>query len=566
MAFYILVLLLFCEGLGIFSFHAILPYILVLLPCLLFLFHTLYYGEFHISFSPSAIFFGISTFLYTLSIISSANKEASIAPILLYISLYLFYLYFSSYPQKEKRTATSIYILCFIFIGAFLIFMRNKGHFPLFFIPQTEYQLITPLYYPHNHLGDFLGLGIVISFYYFITTSRLKYLIPLVLFTPFILFSFSNSAYVATLLTSLMLIVFFFKKYHANIRKMIFVFITLTIVMGIVFIGSTKGSERFPPFKVVQEYIVKAFSFYPKTIGSTRLNYFSQASTGIKKNPLMGIGPGNFTSLSKQLNRSSWEFTTDVHNLFLEIGVEAGLPTLLFFLVFIALRIRHGIVIPTLPFFIFLYLLFNFQTDYTYKIYSLLLLFIFSAAQSGIHDRNQNTAIGTFIFAGTALFLQIVIVCMLTSLILQKIGNPSSAVLFNPFNRYAYYDLLKEAAAQKNSSLVDLYTYKLHDISRVNVQSELEIINANKIVGKPQRILELLENAHRLQPLLPPSYMEQLYNLTLQYRSKNQADGLIISYILGRKKTPYFTLNKKTVQELSDLCKKTYEKACEVIK
>jgi len=52
----------------------------------------------------------------------------------------------------------------------------------------------------------------------------------------------------------------------------------------------------------------------------------------------------------------------------------------------------------------------------------------------------------------------------------------------------------------------------------------------------------------------------------VQYRSKKQGDDIITSYILERQKAPYYINDKETVAELLDLCKKTYEKACEGVK
>ena len=566
MAFYILILLLLSEGLGIFLLHSALPYIFALIPSFLYILHSFHHNKFHISFSLSSFFFGCSIFLYALAILYSINKEASIGSILIFLSLYLFYLYFSSYPIKQVKIIKSIYILSIIFIGAFLFFVNRRALSSLI-IPQTEYQLVTPLYYPHNHLGDFLGLGIVISFFYLFTSSKLIYLIPLFIFIPFVLISFSNSAFVSIFLSCVVIIVFFFKSKKIHIRKLLFIFLIITTLMITIFIGSTKESEYVPPFKNIQQFVTKTFSFYPKTIGSTRLSYFSQAIEGVIRNPLFGIGPNTFTYFSRQFNTTGYIFSTDVHNIFLEIGFEAGIPALLFFIAFIVLKIRHGILNPTIFFFIFLYLLINFQTDYTYKIYSVLALFIFSASQINVPQRDhKNNNIGTYIFIGITLFLQIIVICILTSLIFQKSGNPSQAVLFNPFNRYAYYDLLKEAAANKNIALVDEYAKKLQIISPVNLQSELEIVNAYKTIGEPNKLLRSLEKAYSIQSLLPPLYIEQLYKLTEKYRSKEKAKQLITRYIDERQKALYFRRDKNTLFQLSQLCKKTYENACGGIK
>jgi O-antigen ligase len=72
-------------------------------------------------------------------------------------------------------------------------------HFPQIKLPSpfvhNETQLVFPANGQHNHLGDLLGLTLLISFYRFSKGKEKKYLLAIAFFLAFFIMVFSRSAW-----------------------------------------------------------------------------------------------------------------------------------------------------------------------------------------------------------------------------------------------------------------------------------------------------------------------------------------------------------------------------------
>ena len=86
--------------------------------------------------------------------------------------------------------------------------------------------------------------------------------------------------------------------------------------------------------------------------------------------------------IASKINNDNYIFSDSAHNIFGEILAENGLPGLFFFSLFCALIIYQAFRNKNFYGLIFIYLLLNFQTDYTYQIYSFLIFFIITSALS----------------------------------------------------------------------------------------------------------------------------------------------------------------------------------------
>ena len=117
--------------------------------------------------------------------------------------------------------------------------------------------------------------------------------------------------------------------------------------------------------------LVKKNDLRHKSLLGGRPQILTQGLSYILERPLLGAGPGNFIYASQKLRNGS--YTETAHNIFVDILVENGIPAGVVFLLIIIEFFRRSD--KKLPFFLALGLLVNFQTDYTYRIYSLFLLF-----------------------------------------------------------------------------------------------------------------------------------------------------------------------------------------------
>ena len=104
-----------------------------------------------------------------------------------------------------------------------------------------------------------------------------------------------------------------------------------------------------------------------------RSEYLNQTMLSILERPLLGVGPGNFVYASKKYTKPTESWTETAHNIFLEIFVENGIPAGIVFVLIMFQIFRQSE--RSLFFYLALSMLINFQFDYTYRIYSFLLLF-----------------------------------------------------------------------------------------------------------------------------------------------------------------------------------------------
>ncbi len=555
---FMFVLISLVEVFGNVQIQRYLPFLLAVIPSLLFLKTMLQTGSFHIKNTQSGFLLTFTGVLYAASLLFSINKEASVNSVLWFCAFTLFFLYSSTYQENRKNIIRTIFAVSLLYCAGFIIWRL----YPHILSIQHADQLMIPFYQPHNHLGDLLGISILIALYYFTANPRLIYLIPVGFFFPFLLISFSNSAYLSFTITSLLIFLNGIKKGALGTKKTILILFFFCIGILVFVFGSVRLLPKTPIQQKINKIFSNTFSFSPKTTGSNRIVYFAQALEGIQRHPLFGVGPNNFAELSRELKKSRDDFTTDAHNVFFEISVESGILTLLFFALFVFTVMRRGINNASLLFFLFLYLLLNFQTDYTYKIASAFFLFIVFAAQSENRSEAKPSRLLTAGYIIGSFVLQITVIFLLASLIFQKVENPYLAIRCNPFNRTAYYDLINQAVKTVNKEKVDVYAIKLRAISSVNTQSELVLADAYKAVGEPKKQYITLQTAYRLQPLLSTSYMETLFNLTVKYESRKQAEQLITTYIANRKKASFFSADKQTFTELKNLCAKTFNKGC----
>ena len=146
--------------------------------------------------------------------------------------------------------------------------------------------------------------------------------------------------------------------------------------MFVFFISTTQQATRHSLPSHTPSFLIKNVGLNPnKEDTGRRPDYFLQGLLSVQKSPLIGIGPDNFIYASRANSAdSNRDITLSAHNILLEVLVGQGLLGAIPFFGLIAFFIIHSR--KTALFFAFLAMLINFQTDYTYQIYSFLLLFV----------------------------------------------------------------------------------------------------------------------------------------------------------------------------------------------
>ncbi len=332
--------------------------------------------------------FGSFLLLSLLSVISSVNKLISVTDFTIYITLFIIFVY-SNHLKNElrKKIVFVIFIFSLVF-SLYSIFLTRVVDTGLYYLlPSHGYQLVYSRFNSHNHLGDFLILPITVCFYYLLTKNKTKAYLPilgLTLFLPYLLFSYSRSAYFSLVIILIVMIIQLIKQkaFRFSIYRLGALLLTACITVLFLFsVGKTTPIEHFNTLLKERHLLTN------KTVLGNRDTYFQQAINSIKQRPLLGVGPGNFIFASKEFGNSEVVETNTAHSIFIEVMAENGIPAGIIFVLIIISILRHAK--KDLFFYLALALLLNFQTDYTYRIYPLLVLFVILLGINYIPGQNE---------------------------------------------------------------------------------------------------------------------------------------------------------------------------------
>ncbi|MCM8787881.1 MAG: hypothetical protein NC935_07535, partial [Candidatus Omnitrophica bacterium] len=338
------------NGLGIFSQNDI--FFITFIPNVIFLLL--------IVFNSKKIFFPFEGLFYLLFLISAIpanfhnqyNLGLSIEGFFFYLNILILIIFFLNNQTLSGRIIYLIikftppfFIILFISTVIFNQWPKNLGF--------TEYNFFFSFYNKHNHLGDLLGLAIIYSFF----SKKIK---QALFFLPFFLFSFSRSAMLAIISVFIVYIAFQLFKNYKDYRKNKIV--DLLLSLGIFF---------FSTFF----FLIKTGILINKTnrFFEPRFIYFATSIKGIINHPF-GIGFFNFGALSGVENLIG-SFSSEIHNLLLEIILGGGVMSCIFFSLFLFFFIKEIYRKDKRRFFMVVYLLIIFSFDYVYNIFFFLIFF-----------------------------------------------------------------------------------------------------------------------------------------------------------------------------------------------
>ncbi|OGH16154.1 MAG: hypothetical protein A3C30_02825 [Candidatus Levybacteria bacterium RIFCSPHIGHO2_02_FULL_40_18] len=373
----LLSLAVFLEGIGIPYDRKIPLYLLLSLPYVLFILNRKWKIELPRTLK---ILFGGFLFFSLVSTLLSPNVRTSIEYLFLYTSAFLFFVYIiNNKEQIERFMLPLIFAFSALFVIYSLALPALIRTFP-FLEPQFGYQVVFSKFFSHNHLGDFLLLPLVMLFYYLLSNrnstnnrSIIYYLLSIILFLPYFLFSFSRSAYLALFLTLVLMVAGLVRTKMFKFSLPAVILLVFSLLLPLLFIFSVVQRYDYSLSSRISYLLTNRYGLEYKEESGNRLEYLSQSFLSIRKNPLFGTGPGNFIEASNKFKGNYSTPTETAHNVFLEMLVENGvLAGIVFvFLIFELLRRSQRNVY----FYMALGLLINFQTDYTYRIYFLFVLF-----------------------------------------------------------------------------------------------------------------------------------------------------------------------------------------------
>lgn len=451
-------------------------------------------------------FFG----LLVLSTVFSLDIPASLRQLLFYFALFLGFIYSYNHQQElEKPTLALIFVSAVMFSVYSLLLQFVLDRQSALSLVANEYNFVFPVFQQHNHLGTFLVLTLLVM--PFVFKNRLYFGLVAAFFLLLIALSYSRSANLALFLGSLLLL-FNKKSEKMNIA-----------LVGVAIIG----------------LFVLIFSFVVKTAPISRLQYLQLAIQAIKEYALFGVGLGNFRIASFKYSPNPFQWVDTSHNIFVDMFAEGGVFTGLIFTILIAIIIiqanKKSLFFPA-----FLALLINFQTIYTYKIYSFCFLFF---AIAGLLYKEKKSIPGNKLLYASPLLLLIAANLLLLVQVLPGL-NLQQAIAESVFQ------------AKKDRAFFLLKIYKALYRGRANVYSSAgDIYN---FYGQPQQALANYKKAYQLHPYEDITLYRKIYQLEKKLNGEKKAQAFLYTYLKKVAAIPQkWFPSSLVINDAQEFCKTT---------
>lgn len=497
--------------------------------------------------------FFICTLLYICAVniasfFFSLDKQVSIYSFFFYCSLILIFIFFYNH-QKQTRRFLPYIILFFnvLFIAYSLCIPYFQSHNLKILMPFMEKQVVFPTYSPHNHLGDFLGLGLVVLLIKSISTNRFMLWTGFFILFIFFILSFSRSSYVAFGVVFILFL--FFERKKIGRSYLLLGSIVLSVLLIILAISSSRLSKTTSSLDTLSTTVNTVVQIIPRDLISQRNVFAQQALFSAQKYPF-GIGAGNFVLASLRYNWRN-DISDSAHNIFLEQLAENGIPATIFIIMLATLLVVNALRFPSLPGYLFLYLLVNFQTDYTYQIYIFSIFATILTASFYYEKKEIHISVTGYVLP--TLLLSFIATQILLSNYLTQQNRFQEALTINPLNKLAYIGALQQS--KYNEPLIK----QALSIAPYDIGITLAAINQYMKNGQKMNALELYERAFDANHLLNFGVVKELYFLKREVRGTAIAQAFLKRIIFIYKRG---SISEEFRKEINAFCKKVGIKEC----
>lgn len=475
---------------------------------------------------------------------------------LFYAASYLIFVFFYNYKDLGKK-----YLNILIFIGSLILTAFYLFHTFLGKSSSTAYQLVTSFFNnSHNHLGDFLGLGLVVFIYHLFDRKKEKLSKWLIIFSPFFFLSFSRSAFLALIIVYFLILV---KNNENKLFSFKPIFNLILIASTMIFFFSTVGEVSGKNWiGKINQYLVGHFNLQTKEFTAGRITYWRQGMESFYKQPIIGVGPGNFGFLSKKYTSTetqwyNFQSTETAHSLLPEILFENGLLAFIFFAGFIILIIISIFKSNRLESYLLLYLLLNFQTDYTYRIYSMFVLFMVLVAI--VYEEKKSKVNQSFIFNLFSICFLFIVISILTSEIFLRLNKPGLSLTFYPLNKDAYREKIIQDTAKKGCLDTEKLAKKYYFISPGYLPTLQLLSNYYVACDNKKMAINMLDKTVEDNRFINFEIVKKDYLLKKEVYGQKSAEVFLRQILEGYgnlRHIPEFR------QKVSDFCRKNKEDTC----
>lgn len=486
------------------------------------------------------------------SMFFATNYQASFEQVLVYAGMFSAFLY--SYRNRDLgKQLPGLILILGVLLSLYSLYLNTpwpirKIALP---IPGDGYSLVYSTFPLHNHLGDFLSMAAIVCLFFLIQgKNKVLNIILLTSFLPLIVLSYSRSAYLSLGLTTVVILFYLIK--HRLKRNLLFLILSAALV-GSVLVAGLSVTREFGPWrpKVLQ-------SAEKSTLGS-HAEYLRQGLLSFTERPVFGVGPGNYIYASQRHTAIPFEWVESGLNLFADQFVEGGLLAGTFFLLIMAKLLRRGQK-KEMAFFLFVNLFINFQTDYTSRIFSLMLLFFVLGGLTYAREENETALSPQIItvWAGVAL---IIFQLMFVHELLYRSGAHTAALLAYPVNPRPYQQLIIRNLLDGKSrqSLFLLQVYEKLRAGDASYQSDIGYIYLR--LNEKRSALDRFSQAYYWHPYEGRNLYRQVYRLKKDIEGKDEAEAFARSFLERAATIPQNSSNGQFVLlDARDFCSTEFKK------
>jgi O-antigen ligase len=542
------------EGLGINNGRETAFYLILLMPFFLFI------PQFISDFGKKILFpvrftaiFSLFMIFSLVSSVFSVNLQNSFQNLFLYIALFLIFIFVFNHKELVKNSVLHlIFVLSFIFSIFSLFINFFVGPNSIFSIPidlaGQGYQFVYSVG-AHNHLGDFLLLPLTfLMFRLSGGKSKLENLLLFLFFIPYFIFSYSRSAYLDLFIVTLFFIYYSLRS-KVSLKKNFIFYVSgfIFVVVLSVFIFAVPSNTGKPAFlNSLNTTLQQKYDLSPgKMFFANRNFYATQGLLSLANKPLFGVGSGNFEYASQRYMNNPLEYAPTTHNLFFDVfvenGVFAGIVFLTLFLLILSnvkvqLGRKENQILNTnnvLFIFLFLVVLLNFQTDYTFLIRSFFLLFFILIGL--IYYEKQTIELNFFVPVFSLILFLIFNLAIFSNIAISK-GNYLLAFYSYPLNKEAYAPLVNSQLIINHKpsaiSYLDYYVKLFNgDTDVLNYAGNVYYV----YVGQKEA-LTFYEKAFDAYNFMDPELINRIYNVKLNIQGQGKAKEFADKYFLRLSK------------------------------
>ncbi|OGK66575.1 hypothetical protein A2313_01035 [Candidatus Roizmanbacteria bacterium RIFOXYB2_FULL_41_10] len=442
------------------------------------------------------------------------NTRTELIKLFAGISLMLFGALYRQYLQKSLPT---VLISLGVFYSLYFLLLTNLPAVFGWLRPINGYNLVFPFYALHNHLGDFLVLSAVCLLDRLANNKKswLNYG-WLAIFGLLIFYSYSRSSYTALTVVIVLLLL----KQLKQKAKPIIILVSLILLAGaFLFMAITTKETGFQ---------LSLFSAIKnKVLLNGRDQYWGTSIAAFKDYPWFGIGLGNFVHAMGRYSSIPFNWTESSLNLFLSFFSENGLLVLIAFMALLIWIIKNNRF--RLSFFLLIALLVNFQTDYTYNIVAMWLLFWLVM---GLSFDNKNDLVE--IKPGRALWPGLITSLLLLQLTLTGIffdlKQYSLAFVADPLNKSAHEYLIGQKLFSKQYAQGEWLLKLYQRLYRADAGAQYAAANLYLALGQDKQALSGFYQAYLWNPYENLDVYRQIYRLEKKLNGQLAAKTFLQNY------------------------------------